>query len=551
MLKEINLENLEKLLWSSANTVRDKFGVENGNLHEIILPTIILKRIMDQREDIINDELKTTKSYKSGKVDIVNVYKTKKNLVNSIYKTKKDETFFITFTDIINFTENAEGIEREIPLAIDENICIKSSAKNIVEFLEEIAREFDHKVLKNVLIESDYFKVYLSNEKKVKPIQMTELLDDYNEMFFGKNIEEDIFSKAYMYLINQFASGAGKKGGEFFTPDEICELVVNCLEPKIPKKGNLKFGDITSGSATFLIMLARKLMKKNKKSKKRLEIYAQELVPSSLLMGEVGLLLSGLELLNIYNGNSITEYKDNIGQHRQELDIVIGNPPYGLKDYGHKWTTENSDSEQRWNYGTPKKGDGEYAFMQTALDMIHSKGKVGLVLPLGTLFKDSTKIQRQKFIEQDIIEGIIVLPGNMFQTTGIPTCIWIFNKDKKEEDKGKIYMIDTTNTAIKSGKFNTIDYNKVVDYYTKRFEEEGFSGYVEIADIKENEWNLSVQRYIFKDEPEEEIDIVKLVNEIKELEKEILTQKVEMDLIINQALELENNKTEENLVETK
>lgn len=535
---KVTEEALEKKLWSMADLIRDGFGLENADLHKVALPLIVLKRILDLREDYITNHYQSADLVKSGKITVRQLHMSEKPKANKLHLTKDDSLFFVTWDDILNF-KDSNGNDKELSLSIDKNIKIKTSAKNQKEFSKEVCNSFNHKVIKAVLIDSDFFKTFVDDGKKVSNKNLMDLINDISDTYFGDNISEDVFSKAYMYLIAKFAGGAGKSGGEFFTPDEICSLVVKCMDISMPEKGELKIGDITGGSATFIITAARELAKGDVSKLHRIETYMQEKVESSLLMGEVGLLLSGIELLNVYHANTITDYSANIGTARKTLDIVVGNPPYGLKDYGVAFATEHSDKEQRWGYGVPKKGEGEYAFMQTALDMIHDQGKVGLVLPLGTLFKDSTKSIRELMLKDDIVEGVIVLPGNMFQTTGIPTCIWVFNKDKKEADKGKVFMIDTTNHAWKDGKYNTIDYNKVVEQFHGKNDEEGFSGYVDIKDIKENDWNLSVQRYIFKDTPEEVIDIVELVSEIKELKKDISKKEAAMEDVFSQILALE------------
>jgi len=159
------------------------------------------------------------------------------------------------------------------------------------------------------------------------------------------------------------------------------------------------------------------------------------------------------------------------------------------------------------------------AFVETFVDMLHEKGKGVIVLPLGTLFKDSTKHIRQKMIEEGLLEGLVLLPDNMFMTTGIPVVLWVINKDKTRENKDKVFSIET---------------------YHARKEIEGFSGYVSFDDIKENDFNISVQRYVFEEEPEIEIDIEKVSNEIDELEKQINEKKVIVKSAIQQIIEIQN-----------
>jgi type I restriction enzyme M protein len=160
--------------------------------------------------------------------------------------------------------------------------------------------------------------------------------------------------------------------------------------------------------------------------------------------------------------------------------------------------------------------------------MTHDEGKVALVLPLGTLFKKNT---RKKMRELGYIEGIIALPDNMFQTTTIPTCIWIFNKNKKAEDKGKIFFVNAANEAWKDGKFNTIDYDKLREFYTSRTIEEGYAGYVDDEILESNADNYTHDKYIFKEVERVEVDIAALNGKSKQLSSQIQEKEDSMDLI--------------------
>ena len=241
-----------------------------------------------------------------------------------------------------------------------------------------------------------------------------------------------------------------------------------------------------------------------------------------------------IEEVDIYLSN---EYNENtIGQYKNLVDYIVANPPYGLKDYGYDFAINSG--EDRWEYGIPNKGDGDIAFLLTINDLLTSTGKAGVILPLGTLFKDSTSKIRENLLTNDLVEGIVMLPSNMFQTTSIPVCFWILNKNKQEQDRNKVFMVNGFEEYIKVGKFNEFQKERCLHNYLNRIEEEGLSGYVSIQDIEENDWNLSVQRYVFKDEPEEVIDIVELNKDIINLNNDIITKSNDMNFILSQILKL-------------
>lgn len=531
-IKKYELSELEKLLYSAADTFHAGGDLNNLEILNVSIPTIFLKRVMDLREDFIENELKKTKEYNFG--GPIDALETHYKDINEAFNVKNnDEWFFVTYQDIINFPNNDKEEEIEISLNIDSSIKIKTTAAHRVKFVEEIYKNIAHKTVQQIFTQSRYFTLYLNDKLDFNESNI--LLNKFSDHYFGDNVKTDLFSQAYIYLISTFASSAGKKGGEFFTPDPICKAVVACMQPNLNKLGKTKVADVTSGSATFLIELGNYIAKREGKeaANTHLEFYLQEKESQSLILGEAGLMLAGFEHLHAYHGDTLLNYIDNIGQHRGEMDYVIGNPPYGdkiLQAATYELIKNFENEQERWDFGMPPRGELEWFFVQTALDMAKDDGKVGLVLPLGTLFKKNT---RQLMLEQDIVEGIITLPGNMFQTTGIPTCIWIFNKNKSKEDKGKVFMVNNSLDFTKEGKFNTIDYEKLIDTYTNRKEEEGFAQYIEIKDIAANDFNLSIQRYVFREEEKEHIDVGTLNKKSIELSKSIQEQENNLNSIFD------------------
>lgn len=530
--KSYELSELEGLLYSAANTFHGGGNLNNLEILNVAIPTMFLKRVMDLREDFIEKELKSKKEYDFGSP--IDALETHYKDVNDAFNVKNnDEWFFVTYNDIIAYPDNDKEEEVEIKLSIDSDITIKTTAANRVKFVEEIYKNIKHETVQQIFTQSRYFSLYLNDKLDFNESNI--LLNKFTDHHFGDNVTTDLFSHAYIYLISTFASSAGQKGGEFFTPDPICKAVVACMNPELNPTGKTKVADITSGSATFLIELGNYIAKKSGKklASEQLDFYLQEKESQSMVLGEAGLMLAGFDQLNAYHGDTLLKYLENIGQHRGEMDYVIGNPPYGdkiLQKETYEVIEKLEKDEDRWSFGMPPRGELEWFFVQTALDMVKDDGKVALVLPLGTLFK---KNSRKAMIEQDIVEGIITLPGNMFQTTGIPTCIWIFNKNKAKEDKGKIFMVNNSEDFTKAGKFNTIDYDKLISSYTSRKEEEGFAKYIEIKDIKANEFNLSMQRYVFREEVKVDVDISALNMKSIALSKSIQEQENSLNSIFD------------------
>jgi len=565
IIKKLTLQDLENILWNIADLIRDKSALDDVmDYMRVSIPLLVIKRLLDIREEYLINEVITEDNftYISNKQSYPDNYieKTFEDIKeeNGIYSVKDNMLpwYGVIWDDIVNFEENDSGVERIVKLK-KYNLEIKTKSKTKQDFLEEVINSFravgKYEKIKRIF-EVTEFMSKIKNTKKVPNYVFMEMIKLLNEYSFSyKNASEDIFSQSYMYLISTFAEGAGKKGGEFFTPTPLIKKLLPTLQPIMPKNSEIKIGDPTSGSCSFVLELADLLKKQielanpSKSTKdiidmvnRRIEIITQEKGETSEIMGEVNMMFKNYENHISYQGNTIEDYQKYIGKHRKKINLIVANPPYGLKNYGYEYAV-NAD-EERWCYGVPKKGDGDIAFLLTIIDLLNEEnGKSGTLLPLGTLFKDSTKDIRKKLIEEDIIEGLIILPSNMFQTTQIPVVWWIINKDKKPADKGKIFMVNASEEYIKKGKFFDWQEEKSTKNYLERITEEGISGYVELADIEENDLNLSVQRYIFKDEPEEDIDIVQLIEDKKELKENIQSQENEMDNILNMILELEDS----------
>lgn len=550
--EKLTLQDLERFLWSIADVIRDKSKLNANDYINVSVPLMLLKRVLDTREEYINDVVLKSQTYQNNLLNVCsNEQEALIKSINTKIKSDGIEVFEIvedkeswygaTWQDIIEFTNNPLGEEREIQFK-RFNLKVKSKSKNVQEFMEEIIDSLNPKLHK--LYEFTNFTNLIKSNDKFPKVELIKILNDFNRYSLNyRNANEDIFSNAYMYLISKFASGSGKKGGEFFTPSKLTQDLIPFLDIQLPENGSITIADPTAGSGSFVVEVFNYLQRKNLLSlsdiNDKTTIVIQELEEITYLFAEVNLLLRGVTNYSVFHNNTITEYNENtIGQYKNLVDYIVANPPYGLKDYGYEYAIDSG--EDRWEFGVPNKGDGDYAFLLTINDLLTNVGKAGVILPLGTLFKDTTKKIRENFLNKDFIEGIIILPGNMFQTTSIPVCFWIINKDKKEEDKGKIFMVNGSNEFIKEGKFNVFQPERCLHNYLNRLEEEGLSGYINIKDIiDENDSNLSVQRYVFKDEPEEVIDIVELNKDIINLNNDIITKSNDMNFILSQILKLQ------------
>lgn len=313
---------------------------------------------------------------------------------------------------------------------------------------------------------------------------------------------------------------------------------------KTGKKNRLNIADPTSGSNTFLIRFDMALEEEFKRQemeypKNSIYYYGQELKQFQGALGVLNMMFHGL--IDVYNvgtpiedqiKNSITQYYDGIGKHRLQMDVVLANPPYGVKDYGYDYAISNKDTDHRFKVCQPNKSEGEHAFVLTIYDLLNTGGKAAVVLPLGTLFRDAGSKVREYLI--DHLEGIVVLPDKMFLTTQIPVCIWVFNKQKKKEDQDHVFMVNASHDFVKVGKFNQLQPDISRKAYLTREEIENYSGRVSVEKIKKNGFNLSVGRYFSKKQDKQEIDLAKTTLEIEKLKTTIKNDSEWLDGIFDQ-----------------
>ncbi|MBC7475303.1 MAG: N-6 DNA methylase [Candidatus Sericytochromatia bacterium] len=545
IVKKLTLKDLEDLLWDVADLIRDKSSLDDVmDYMRVSIPLLTIKRLLDIREEYLNEHILISNNitYESNKADYPQDYL--QRTFNDVQQSKaifavmedKIEWYGVTWDDITSFIEQDKEIEREITLK-KFPITIKTKATTRQMFLKEIIDNFyqeDEKIskLKRIFKVTEFINK-IKDEKKISKEVFEKLLSLLSEYSFNyKNANEDIFSNAYMYLISEFAAGAGKKGGEFFTPTELIRKLLPFLEIELPEVGNIIIGDPTAGSCSFVLeageIIKQQLIKQYPELtnseiedmlNERVQFVTQEKGETSEVMGELNLMFKGFTNHISFNANSITEYMKNLGQYRKKFRYAVGNPPYGLKSYGVDFAA--SSGEERWSFGIPADKEGEYAFIETFIDMLDDNGKAGIVLPLGALFKDSTRAIRKKLIEEDLIEGLIMLPGAMFQTTQIPVVFWIINKNKKDADKNKIFMVNASEEFIKESKFNIWQHQKTFTNYIDRIEEKGISGYIDNTEIEKKGWNLYVSRYVFKEYEEENINLEEILKEISLLNDSI------------------------------
>ena len=328
--------------------------------------------------------------------------------------------------------------------------------------------------------------------------------------------EPDMLGRVYEYLIEKFADDAGKKGGEFYTPRKVVQLIVELLEPK----EGMRICDPTVGSGGMLIECAH-YVERHKGNPKNLSLYGQEKNIGTWGICKMNMLLHGYPDSDIRKGDTIREPKLLVDGQLMLFDRVIANPPFSLD----KWGTEiaEQDGFGRFSHGVPPKTRGDFAFVQHMIATLNQKGKLGVVVPHGVLFRGAAEgTIRENMINEDLIEAVIGLPTNLFYGTGIPAAIIVINKNKPAERKNKILFISASDEYQEGKNQNHLrdqDIQKIVKTYHDYKPLDKYCRVIEAAEIKENDFNLNISRYIDNTAEEEQIDVKEAVKELHEIEK--------------------------------
>ncbi len=314
----------------------------------------------------------------------------------------------------------------------------------------------------------------------------------------------DVLGYVYEFLIEKFASNAGKKAGEFYTPHEVSHLMSEIVAHHLADRDNVEIYDPTSGSGSLLITIGKQAEKYGI-NKDHIHYYAQELKENTYNLTRMNLIMNNIEADNITTRNADTLQEDwpTDGFEALCVDAVVSNPPYS-----QKWNAEEKKYDGRFDYGLAPKGKADYAFLLHDLYHLRQDGIMTIVLPHGVLFRGAEEGKiRKELLEHHHIKAIIGLPANMFYGTGIPTIVMVLQKQREESD---VMIVDASKFYAKEGKNNKLrasDVKRIVDAVNNCEEIDKFSRIVSMDEICANDYNLNIPRYVDSSEEGESWDI--------------------------------------------
>lgn len=474
-MSKTDLETLKSHLWESANILRG--SIDALVYKNYIFGLLFLKRLCD----VFDEEREKLKKEKHADLKDPDNY--------SFYVPEKAHWSYLkTLTQ--NFGE-----------AINK-------ANDAIE-------EANPEMLEDVLSTGDF-----NDKDRLPDAILSALIAHFSKIQLGnRDLENlDILGDAYEYLIAQFADDAGKKGGEFYTPKEVVTLLVEILDPK----EKMRICDPTCGSGGMLVQSVYHL-REGGQNPKNISLFGQERNLGTWAICKMNMLLHGLLSARLEKGDTLRSPKLTIEQGQlMEFDIVIANPPFSLKNWGYE--EAQHDPYRRFRFGIPPKGYGDYAFVQHMIATLNRNGRAGVVLPHGVLFRGGAEGKiRRGILEDDLLEAVIGLPGNLFFGASIPACLFIVNKSKPKVRKGKVFFLYGANEYLEGKSQNKLrreDIEKVVNAYREYRVIEKYCRPVSLDEIRGNDYNLNITRYIDITEEEEPIDVQAVLKELKEVKKE-------------------------------
>ena len=330
-----------------------------------------------------------------------------------------------------------------------------------------------------------------------------EIIDLFTNINVGgkEGKEKDILGRVYEYFLGKFAANEGKGGGEFYTPKSIVALMVEMIQPF---KGYVY--DPACGSGGMFVQ-SLKFVEEHSGSTFDISVYGQESNPTTWKLAKMNLAIRGIEN-NLGSKNADTFHED---LHKNlNADYILANPPFNQSDWGQPLLVDDA----RWKWGTPPQGNANYGWIEHMLDKLSQKGKAGVVLANGSLSSNTSGEGeiRRKILEDDLVDCIVALPDKLFYTTGIPVCIWFFNRDKKH--KGQTLFIDARKMGDMVNRrlreLSDEDIKKIANTYIAWQNEDGYEdvqGYCKVAsidEIKEHDYILTPGRYVGIEEVEDD-----------------------------------------------
>ncbi|MCG8539448.1 MAG: type I restriction-modification system subunit M [Clostridia bacterium] len=492
-------KTINQSLWKACDTFRG--NVDSSVYKDYILVMLFIKYLSDIYEEHLEEY---SEKYNGDKVRIQRALKRDRFVLDEI----------CTF-DYLYSKRNENNIGEIINTALAH--------------LEE-----ENKIkLRGVFRNIDFNNKAILGDTKERNAMLKHLLEDFHvpelDLRPSKLNNEDIIGNSYMYLIERFASDAGKKGGEFFTPSMVSELLARLVKPK----ENDRIYDPTCGSGSLLIKVV------NQVPSRKVAVYGQERNSQTHSLCKMNMFLNSIDDSKIERGDTISNPLHLEDDELKKFQVVVANPPFSLDKWAmgfagsnEKFKMEaNLDPYKRFQWGVPPKSRGDYAFILHMINSMADDGRMAVVLPHGVLFRSGSEGKiREKIIECNLLDSVVGLPENLFFGTGIPACVLVLKKGRKKSDvlfidaSGKENYTKETNQNVLTIKA----VEEIADLYNDFKTVDKHTYVASKKELKENDYNLNIPRYVDTFIEEELVDmptikenIIKIQSEINRVEKQM------------------------------
>ncbi|MDH0658273.1 MULTISPECIES: type I restriction-modification system subunit M [unclassified Empedobacter] len=489
---------LEQQLWNIANTLRGKMNADE--FRDYILGFIFYKYLAEKMEIYANSILE------KDKIQFRNIDENTAEGLEYIEAIREEslETlgYFLKPSEL--FSEIAKRGNSG-----SNNFILEDLQKILTNIQLSTMGTQSEEDFEDLFSDMDLNSNNLGRTADARNAIIVKVLVHLDEIDFKLNDTElDVLGDAYEYLIGQFASGAGKKAGEFYTPQEVSKILAKIVTTG---KNRLKsVYDPTCGSGSLLLRVAREVKDVN-------NFYGQEMNRTTYNLARMNMILHGVHYLKFD-----IKQEDTLEHPQHEgllAEAIVANPPFSANWSANPLHLSNERFSQYGRLAPASKAD--FAFVQHMIHHLAENGTMAIVLPHGVLFRGSAELHIRKYLieQKNYLDAVIGLPANIFYGTGIPTCILVFKKCK--EDPDHILFIDASKEFEKVKNQNMLreeHINKIVETYRNRTEIEKYSHLATLQEVAENDYNLNIPRYVDTFEAEEEIDIQVVMQEIKSLE---------------------------------
>ncbi len=496
---EIEQKKINQAVWGACDTFR---GVVDPSIYkDYVLTLLFLKYISDVWQDHYDD-------YKKQ-------YGDKPKLIEEMLKNERfvlprDASFYALYEHRFE-AGNGERIDKALHSIEEANIHKLQDVFQDISFnstkLGDEAQKND--ILRHLL--QDFAKPDLN----LRPSRVGKL---------------DIIGIAYEFLIKNFAATGGKKAGEFYTPPEVSELIAQLVGPK---EGD-EICDPTCGSASLLMKCGKEVQRKFGGSRKY-ALFGQEAIGSTWALAKMNMFLHGEDNHRIEWGDTIRNPKlFDSEETLKHFDVVVANPPFSLEKWGHE--SAANDKFGRFRRGLPPKTKGDYAFVLHMIETLKPKtGRMGVVVPHGVLFRGASEGKiRKQLIDENLLDAVIGLPEKLFFGTGIQAAILIFRRQRADKS---VFFIDASREFREGKNQNQLteeNVAKVIETYRVRKDVGKYARLATFQEIKENDYNLNIPRYVDTFEAETEIDLTAILQERRALKTQLAALEIEMDGFIRE-----------------